>query len=341
MKIQKLQLSKEKVDINLQFYFFLKHIVKLSPSESQIDNMLENINLLKNGKIDFIARELEKIFLKKSKNSSSHNAKIEQIRDITSRFRRVEDIELFVFSVELYQIKDLLLQEAKITRSSDLENLTNLDPLSLAYDKISVLKPYTTRVSGALLALLFFDKLDKAETNFMAESSYEFIAKLSKSAIKFKNAGLEPNQIFMLMFNESVDQSIKSDSGSNYESRILSVLNKNGISNIDKNHDKNDKSTEFDFFFEIDGKTYGIGAKRTLRERYKQFIKTAITSKIDVMIEVTLGIDLNEEKAKTIASHGTYIFVSDEIYQTRKFLQNIDKVYSVKNLDLKTLKKLI
>ena len=59
------------------------------------------------------------------------------------------------------------------------------------------------------------------------------------------------------------------------------------------------------------------------------------------MITITLGVDLNEEKAKTIASHGTYIFVADEIYETRKFLQNIDKVYSIKNLNLLTLKKLI
>jgi hypothetical protein len=341
MKIQKLQLSKDKTDINLQFYFFLKHIVKLSPSSAQINLMLENLNLLKSSKIDDVSDALEKIFFSKRKNNSSnHNAKIEKIKEIVSRFNSVKDVELFIFSIKLYQIKDLLLQEAKITESTDLEKLANLDPLSLEYDKISVLKPYTTRVSGALLALLFFDNLDKGETNFMSENSYEFIANLSKSAIKFKNVGLEPNQIFMLMFSEVVNQSIISDSGSNYESRILSVLNKSGISNIDKRHDKNDKSTEFDFFFEIGGRTYGVGAKRTLRERYKQFIKTAITSEIDVMIEITLGLDLYEEKAKTIVGHGTYIFVADEVYKTRKFLQKIDKVYSVKDLNLKTLKKL-
>ena len=40
---------------------------------------------------------------------------------------------------------------------------------------------------------------------------------------------------------------------------------------------------------------------------------------IDVMIEITLGMDLNESKAKTIRAHGVYIFVSDEIYQSRKW----------------------
>ena len=216
----------------------------------------------------------------------------------------------------------------------------NLDPLSLAYDQISVLKPYTTRVNGALLALLFFKQLDQGETHFMAESSLEFIQSLSKKAIYFQQKGLEPNQIFMLMFSETINQSIISDSGSNYENRILSVLQQNGIQNITKIHDKNDKSTEFDFFFELEGKTYGIGAKRTLRERYKQFIKTALSSKIDVMIEITLGLDLNEEKAKTIITHGTYIFVADEIYQNRPFLQKLEKVKSVKDLTLTVLKNL-
>jgi UDP-N-acetylglucosamine 4,6-dehydratase len=40
-------------------------------------------------------------------------------------------------------------------------------------------------------------------------------------------------------------------------------------------HDKFDQSTEYDFYFKIDKISYGIGAKRTLRERYKQFIKTS------------------------------------------------------------------
>jgi len=57
--------------------------------------------------------------------------------------------------LRLYQIKDLLLEDAKISENLDLNKLSDLDPLSLEYDKISVLKPYKTRLSGALLALLF------------------------------------------------------------------------------------------------------------------------------------------------------------------------------------------
>ena len=77
-----------------------------------------------------------------------------------------------------------------------------------------------------------------------------------------------------------------------------------------------------------------------MRERYKQFIKTALTSKIDVSIEITLGLDLNEEKAKTIRQHGTIIFVADEIYASRLFLQRMDGVFSTKDFNLKTLDKI-
>ena len=192
------------------------------------------------------------------------------------------------------------MKEAKISDITNIDKLKILDPLSLGYDKISVQKPYQTRVNGALLALLFFEKLEKSQTNFMSQDAADFISGLSEVVIKLKKQGLEPNQIFMLMFSESINQSIISDSGLNYEDRILIVLKKIGIDekNIKKTHDKNDRSTEFDFFFEIDKRSYGIGAKRTLRERYKQFIKTAQMSKIDVMIQITLGLDLNEEKAK-------------------------------------------
>jgi hypothetical protein len=338
MKIQKLQISKEKIDINLQFYCFLKYTVKLSPTDQQVSKILEEYNLSKDS-ISLFSQKLEEIFIIKPKRIKP-NLKLEMAQDILTRFQNAMDIELFIFSLKLYQIKDLLLQEAKLTESTDIQMLENIDPLSLEYDRISVLKPYKTRVSGALLALVFFDKIEKRETNFMSEDAYAFLQNLSQTAIRFKKKGLEPNQIFMLMFSEVVNQSIISDSGTNYESRISSVLRKGGVLNITKTHDKDDKSTEFDFFFEIEGRTFGVGAKRTLRERYKQFIKTALTSKIDIMIEITLGLDLNEEKAKTITAHGTYLFVADEIYKTREFLQKIDKVFSVKDLNVQTLKRL-
>lgn len=336
MKIEKLDINKEKFDINLKFYFFLKYLVKAKITDRQAKIIFEIHTLSQ--RVDFkltILEKIETIFGSSKKGLQSQSF-------IGSMFDIVEnetDIELFIFSLKLYMIKDLLLQEAKTKDLLDISKLDNLDPLSLQYDKVTLFSPYSTRVSGALLSLMFFDRLENNETSFISKDAEALIKKLSLEAIGLKNKGVEPNQIFMLMFNESINQSIISDSGSNYEDRILSVLTKIGIdkTTIKKMHDKDDASTEFDFFFELEGKKYGIGAKRTLRERYKQFIKTAQMTRIDVMIEITLGLDLTEEKAKSIRNHGVYLFVSDEVYQMNKYLQNLEGVFSTKSLTIKTL----
>ena len=328
MKIEKLKIESEKLDLNLKFYLILKNLVKAKLAESQIYSLLEKISLGVN-------------WLEAIKNIK----KIQATEALELLFEQLDfenDLEILVFGLKLYLCKDLLLKEAKISDITNIDKLKILDPLSLGYDKISVQKPYQTRVNGALLALLFFEKLEKSQTNFMSQDAADFVSGLSEVVIKLKKQGLEPNQIFMLMFSESINQSIISDSGLNYEDRILIVLKKIGIDekNIKKTHDKNDRSTEFDFFFEIDKRSYGIGAKRTLRERYKQFIKTAQMSKIDVMIQITLGLDLNEEKAKIINQNGVYLFVADEIYESRTFLHKLEGVYSVKNFNIETLKSL-
>lgn len=342
MKIEKLEIKKEKFNINLKFYFFLKYLVKTKLTDSQAIEILK-ISVL-TPKIDFtniLGKIIKYIEIKIKKNSPKQKLIFEVVDEIHSEI----DLKLFIFSLKLYMIKDLLLQEAKLKDLLDISKLINLDPLSLEYDKITIYSPYATRVNGALLSLIFFDKLDNKETNFMTKDADDFLKDLSLLAIELKKKGVESNQIFMLIFSESINQSIISDSGSNYEERILAVLTSIGITKednnlVDRTHDKGDSSTEFDFFFELDNKTYGIGAKRTLRERYKQFIKTAQMSNIDVMIEITLGIDLTEEKIKAIRNHKVYLFISDEIYQSQQYLQGIDGVYSSKDLTIKTLKKL-
>lgn len=337
MKINKLQIEKVKFNINLKFYFILKLLVKVKLNENQITKILEIYGLFKDsGEEVFIEKFTDLI-----SSIESHDKKDNLFMIIETIDNNVS-LDLFIFSLKLYLIKDLLLQESKITDVLKTSSLSSLDPLSIEYDKISVYKPYATRVNGALLALLFFSQLEEGNTNFMSVDAQDFIHSLSDFAISLKKDGVEPNQIFMLMFSESINQSITSDSGTNYEDRIFSVLTKIGIpeSNIKKIHEKDDSSTEFDFFFDLDGRTYGIGAKRTLRERYKQFIKTAQASKVDVWIEITLGLDLNERKAQSILEHNVYLFVADEIYNSREFLRNMNGVYSVKDLSIKVLKSL-
>ena len=339
MQIEKLEINKSKFDINLKFYFLLKYLVKTKLTDTQSNYILKTFIL--NSKLNYklIVLKIVKYIETKIKTDSP---KQKLIFEVIDEINSETDLKLFIFSLKLYMIKDLLLQEAKLKDLLDISKLENLDPLSLVYDKITIYSPYSTRVNGALLSLIFFDKLDNQETNLISKDADDFIKSLSTLAIELKNKGVESNQIFMLMFSESINQSIISDSGSNYEDRILSVLTSIGIDEdkIEKTHDKDDSSTEFDFFFELDDKTYGIGAKRTLRERYKQFIKTAQMTEIDVMIEITLGIDLTEEKVKAIRNHNVFLFVADEIYNSYQYLKDIEGIYSSKELTIKTLRSL-
>src|SRR5574344_1878954 len=339
MGIEKINIEKDKFDINLKFYFILKYLTKANLNSNDINKILELYSLSKNFfKDDFICK-IDEIF---NINTKSGIKKSEYLKNIFELLDNDLDIILFIFSIKLIAIKPLLLEEAKTRDLLDKTKLTNLNPLSLEYDKITVFTPYSTRVSGALLSLIFFDKLENNDTSFLSSGSTNFLKQLSKDAIFLKNNKIEANQIFMLMFSESINQSILSDSGSNYEDRIFYTLRDIGIDekNITKTHDKNDSSTEFDFFFELNNKTYGIGAKRTLRERYKQFIKTAQMSKIDVMIEITLGIDLTKDKVEAIRNHNIYLFVADEVYTQNKYLQSIEGIFSVTDLTMNTLKKL-
>ncbi|MBK2095868.1 hypothetical protein IB680_09275 [Francisella philomiragia] len=319
----------------MKFYFFLKHLVKTKLTGNQSILLLSSIHSKRS--FDLKIEEMN-IFLE----SITGKDKKYHLDIVFSRIQDEMDLRLFIFSLKLYMIKDLLLAEANLKSEIELDNLSQLDPLSLKYDDKTLNTPYSTRVSGALLSLCFFHKLENKETSLLSQDSKEYFDRLSDEANSLKKIGIEPNQIFMLMFSESINQSIISKSGTNYEDRIFDTLINIGVPSdkITKIHDAADKSTEYDFFFELDGRSYGIGAKRTLRERYKQFIKTSISSDIDVMIEITLGLDLNESKAKTILNHNTKIFVADEIYQSKSFLQEMVGVFSVKDLNLDTLKNL-
>jgi hypothetical protein len=324
--------------INDKFYFILKVILKINLSSRQAYTLLSIYVLWKKNNSEIIVSKIIKYVEDKIKSSKKQKLLFEILDEVENEL----SLKLFIFSLKLYMIKDLLLQESKLKGLLDISKLENLDPLSLEYDKITLYSPYSTRVNGALLSLMFFDKLENCETNFISKDADAYIKNLSKIAIELTDKGVEPNQIFMLMFSESINQSITSDSGSDYEDRIFSVLTSIGIDGdkIAKTHDKDDSSTEFDFFFELRGKTYGIGAKKTLRERYKQFIKTAQMSEIDVMIEITLGTDLTREKVEAIRNHNVFLFVSDEVYMNEKYLQDIDGVYTSKDLTIPILESL-
>lgn len=235
----------------------------------------------------------------------------------------------------------MLIAEAKLIDISDIIKTDNMHPLSIAYDEIQKRKPYALRVHGALISLIFFDNIEKGNTNYLSSLTKEYEAALISDFKELKKLGIEANQIFLLMFFESINQSIVSDAGSSFEKRIKDILISEGISKdeIYKIHDLSDKSIEFDLYFKYKGKTYGIGAKRTLRERYKQFSKKP--KDLDIMIEITLGFDLTKEKATNISNDKVIIFIADEIYNTRTYLQEMKNIYPSSKFNLETLRQLI
>ncbi|MCK5925579.1 MAG: hypothetical protein KAG10_06785 [Methylococcales bacterium] len=329
--MKKLEISEPKFGINLNFYFFLKHLVKTKLTTNQTNAILDICHLNNwEQTVEAIYIEVEKL---KGKKKS-------EFLTVINRINNADYLRLFVFSLRLYSIKDLLLAEAKLKQSLISDSMRKLPPLSLEYDRLSLLNPYSTRVNGALLALVFFENLEVNNTQFISQLAMDYLQSLSDDARYLQSIGVEPNQIFMLVFNESMNQSIISDSGINYEDRIYSVLLRDvGLekNDIQKTHDVNDASTEFDFWFQLEGRSYGIGAKKTLRERYKQFIKTSLTSNIDVMIEITIGLDLNKAKAETIRNHGTYIFLADEVYDEFEYCSEMEGVFPTSQFNRKTL----
>lgn len=338
MKIEKIKIDNKVLDYNFLFYLFLKELNSTNKlNNNEINEILNFYYLNTDAEYLIIIK-----YLKNIANSIKSQIKQDNFLNIISRITNKNILILFIFSLELIKIKPLLLAEADIYSTNLFVNKKGLNQLSLQYDNLNKDFPYYKRVSCALLSLIFFDKIEKGKLNFMSEDSIKYLNNIKLKYDLLKKIGIEANQIFMLMFIESVNQSIKSTAGSSYENRVKNVLISMGLkdSDIKKIHDENDKSTEYDFFFTYNNRKYRIGAKRTLRERYKQFIKTSLSTDIDVMIEITLGLDLTEEKLNTIKKHNVYLFVADEVYQNELFMQNNKYVYPASELNLKTLEKL-
>lgn len=328
------------IDINLKLYVFLKRLsnsykitnkqlgdiqLKIYMYNNLIGDDVSKINRLKEIILEYVSK------IKDQEKKENFEFIIDMIVD-------KNDFILFRFALNLTSIKPLILAEAQVVNYSRLID-QDIHPLSLAYDQLSINEPYLKRVRGALITYLFFDKISNNDLSIFLPDTHDYINNIIEEHEYLKNLGLSANQMFMLMFSQSMNQSITSRSGSHYEKRILDVLIAEGIpkETITKKHDEKDTSTEFDFFFVLENKQYGISAKRTLRERYKQFIKTTQMSKVDVMLQVTLGIDLSSDKVNAIRNHNVYLFVADEIYQSYQYLQNTIGVFPVTELTQENL----
>ncbi len=334
-----MNVSESQYKNNLLFYTMLKGLIQSKLTNSQNREAYRIAKDNANEDKDVFVSALKKNVFKKqdSKRCDDFFNLLSLIND--ANFQKWKDF--FFFALDFLYIKPLLLEEAKLYASDKYENDISKvkDRLSLLYDSLSLEKPYGTRVISALLIFMISDSARTSE--LILDESKKKVDSLS-AQINYLSATYEinVNNMLMIIMDESINQSITSDAGSSYESRVSDMLLK--ISKDIKDHvkDKNIESVEYDFTFMLDNKIYGISAKRTLRERYKQNFEDIHTLSVDAVFVITLGIDLNESKLSNILQrHGYYVVVSDEIYQANSYLKKNNRVISSKNFNKEYLIK--
>lgn len=324
---------------NLLFYTILKNIIKCKLSDNKLleleNHIKENVSLGWNKLIEYLKMQVVKESVKTYEDYLT-------LINLCDENNYNMWCDLTILSIELLSCKNLILEEtktyAKIQYNEDISNIK--DKLSFNYDLINLEYPYGQRVVNALLVYALTDI--SRENEFILESSGKAIKNLNELIIDISSKyNINANNIFMIIMDESINQSIISTAGSSYESRVESVL-----LNISNNvrphvHDKNITSVEYDYTFELDGKVYGVSAKRTLRERYKQNFEDVDQLSVEAMFLITLGIDLNEEKLNNIMQrHGYFIVVSQEMYDSQSYFKKNKRVISSKNFNAESLRKL-
>lgn len=327
------KINNSKLDINFVFYNLLKKFIKIK-NKTQLEKYLESIERNKNRSFDEQFKILDNSLGEKLREKIAEND-----TDIFEAFVNNKDIlDLIEFSLYLLLQKDWLLERAKVIASEKFVNDgSKLCKLTMAYDTLSIGKPYYIRVGGALLVLKWFEGF----SNFCLKKN-DLLKRIIIIHKKLKKNGLESNQIFMLLFTESMNQSITSFSGSDFENRITEILMNCGIKekDIEKGHDSKYTDMEYDHKFVWNNKIIGIGAKRTLRERYKQFARSPKDLDVDVLINITLGVDFNKQKLENISRYGVYSVVADEVYDRHKYFQDNNFVIKGSSLNKSFLDKI-
>lgn len=334
-----MDISKLEYENNLLFYTILKNLIKCHLSENKMI-LLEQL-IKENSQLDY-----SKLIDFLSKNVVNENVKAYDDYTTLLNLCNEKNLEMWrdltCLSIELLLSKNLILEEAKSYAKIQYNDGLAMykDKLSFGYDMVNLEYPYGQRVISALLVYTLTNVDRKNE--FILETSGKSIKKLNEMIKEITNKySINANNIFMIIMDESINQSIISTAGSSYESRVNSVL-LNISDNVSTHaHDKFINSVEYDYTFEINNKIYGVSAKRTLRERYKQNFEDVNQLSVDAMFLVTLGIDLNEEKLNNIMQrHGYYVVVAQEIYDSKQYFKKNGRVISSKNFNKETLEKL-
>lgn len=332
-----MSIEKKQYKNNLFFYTILKNLIKIKLSDLKINQLILSIEQNHGLGIDmFKSTLLSTIVSPKIKAYSDYVSFINMINEETFQIWK----DLTKLSCELLLIKNLVIEEAKLYARNEYDkDISKIDDhLCFEYDSINLELPYGQRVIAALLVFATTDLKRKA--NFFLENSQRNIETIDDLIEKtFNKYQINANNIFMIIIDESINQSIISSAGISYEDRVRNALNKVSDNVRSRVHDANIASVEYDFVFDLAGKKYGVSAKRTLRERYKQNFEDVHQLDVDGVFVITLGIDLNQEKLTNILQrHGYFVVVAHELYEQYDYFKNNKRVISSKNFNQKYLK---
>lgn len=329
---------------NLYFYTLLKVLVQTNMTEIQLINfqnlVLKNKDEYKDNTSEFQSLLINANIVKNDQKKQENFINIVNLFDNESYDAWTSMIDV---AIDLILFKDLILYESKayvINKTKEVENLID-DKLSLEYDASRLCLPYGQKVISSLLVFAITDL--ERKTEFIMNASNQVIKDIhDKLKYVVDNYRINCNNMLLLIVNESVSQSIKSTAGSSYEDRVRYVLN-GKVSNLrEHSHDSKISAMEYDFTFEVNDKKVGVSAKRTLRERYKQNHEDIDILDVDYMFLITLGTDLNKVKLDSLLQkNGIYAVVASELYDTKDYLKNNNKVISSKDLSKELLERII
>lgn len=328
--------EKQKLEVNKVLYKFLKKAVSPSALGNSLGNAILS-SLINNRNYSLT---INKALLNDNINNSKLGAnKKDEAHLLLSDITTENDLISLRFALTIMATKNVIL--AKFNLPIEQTISSNIHPLSREYDRVGSDRVFYSRAYGALLSLSCFENMKKTSKSCPLQSvEYDIWKILCEDFKLLQKNGVEINQMFTMLLTETMQQSGKSVSGQEYEDRIREILIKENVSiEFFKGKDSKNSALEYDLLFEHKGKKYGIGAKRTLRERYKQFMPKP-NMDADILIAITIGNDLNENKSKTITDSGSYIFVADEVYQENTFLQQNAKIFKGSDFNLKTLESL-
>ena len=321
---------------NLNFYSCLKFLLQCGLSEKQLLLIQKTVNEKKTlGYEKLCSILLEDGFIMKSSVSKYDNFNYFINSIEKDNFKMWCDF--INVACELFLIKDLMLQESKqyALREYKKELTEITDQLSIEYDMSELHLPYGQRVINALL-VCFLTDIKRKNKYLLSESknSVKAFKKIFRPVIKKYSINID--NIFQIIMDESMNQSIKTDAGSNYESRVYNTLSPIVNNLKGHSHDKYIPSVEYDNTFTYNNIYCGVSAKRTLRERYKQNFEDVSLLEVDYMFVITLGIDLNEDKLNNILQKEKhFVIVSKEQFETKPFLKSNPRVISSQNIEQK------